>query len=177
MSTMEYTSKNPFRISLVAAILTILLYGILFVQVKAKNERTSVLLSDIEVQAKQEGALASAHALAQETAGQRAKLKSGILGSAGVLAFIEMLEALGRDTGVSLTIGSLEPAPPEKKEGGELRLTLRFEGEWSKTVRFLGLLELLPFEASLSDVRLFRLSDEKKERWGSTVTLSVLQKG
>jgi hypothetical protein len=176
MVYLKRTSTNAFVAALVSAAVAVALYGALFAYVKNQNERTSALINEIEAHARQESALAQAKALIAEIAPAREKLESYALKSDGLVAFIETLESLGKGARVSLAITSVDPAPAQRSGAEYLRLGLRFEGGWRNMLRFLGFLELLPFEAHVLEMRFSRLQDKKTEDWGGTAVLRVLQR-
>ncbi len=173
MFTFESNSKKFLLIAVAFNIFAAGAFGLIFFQVKGKNEHVSNLINEIDRAVTQEQTLSSIKALVQETEKNRAKLADYFIGKEGVVSFIEELEALGSRTGVEVTIDAVE----EKVSAGstqteELRLTLHFGGTWSSVVQYIGLLELLPIEGRLERVAVS--SNTETSGWrGDTVLLAL----
>lgn len=166
------------RIVLFMTVLNILAmtcYLFVFVEVKRKNEHVSSLANEIEVKSTAENAQHSAKALVAETASLRSKLQGFVVGNDEAVSFIEMLEVTARDIGADATIDSVTPGDLDQPNLESLRLVLKIKGTWLEAVRYLGLLELLPFQSTVERVKVSRSGDGGSDPWRLDVTLSVLK--
>ena len=149
-------------------------YGFLLREIKGKNERISNLVNDIELQTKKKSVITSVKAIVVETSPLREKLSRYLVEREGAVSFIELLEHLGKNTGVSVVINSVEKVPQESTQQVEtLQLGLRASGTWEDVIRFLGLLELLPYEAQVEQLTLSKL--EKASPWQIVLSLRALK--
>ena len=149
-------------------------YGFLLHEIKGKNEHISNLVNDIELQSKKERVINSVKALVVETSPLREKLSRYLVEKEGAVSFIELLEHLGKNRGVSVMISSVEKVPQEGTEQVEtLLLGLKASGTWQDVIRFLGLLELLPYEAQVEQLTLSK--SEKASPWQITLSLRTLK--
>ena len=147
----------------------VLVLAFLFSEVKAANERISSLSNDIELRSKQEGALRSVKDIVAETAVVRQELDTYFIEKEGVVAFLELLESVGRSAGTAVTIQVVEKRPLEGSEAlEELHIKLDAVGSWEGVVQFLGLLEYLPYEAGVGQLVISR-KDAKLWRLDATV--------
>ncbi len=121
----------------------------LFFQVKGAGERTSTLMNEVDLQAKQQDTYRALKSLTLETAPERDKLKAYFIPKDGIASLIDLIEAAGRDVGVSVAVDSVEETPLENSDTlSSVSLKLHAKGSWENTVRFLGVLELLPYEVT-----------------------------
>ncbi len=93
----------------------------------------------------------------QATAAARARLPSFFVSDGATLAFIESIESLGQRVGSTVTLSSLSADPLEGAAPGTLgyiRVHVEAVGSWQAVLRTLMLAEVLPYKASVSQVRL-----------------------
>ncbi len=148
-------------------------YGVLFAQVKAKNENTSALLNKIDTETAEANLLASTKTLVADTAALREQFRNFSVSQEGVVPFIELLESVGRTVGVSVAIKSVDTAAlPGSTTMEMLRVQVTGKGPWSGIVRFFGLLEFLPFEVTLEQAV---VSNSEGVTWRLDATLTVLK--
>lgn len=174
--TIGRKSKELLLIAVLLNIAAIGWYGFLFAEIKAKNEHVSELMNQIEAEAGKESTLNSEKALVAETASLREKLASYFVGKDGAVSFFEFLETTGNDVGVHVAIKSPSVSDlAELPQAEELRLLLTVEGPWPAVVRFLGLLESLPYEASMGEVVVSKEESLSKGAWQASLSLKVLK--
>lgn len=169
-------SKELLAVTILLNLAAIGWYGFLFAEVKAKNENTSNLVSRIRIETAEGNTLHSKKALVAETASLRKELTSYFVASEGAVSFIELLETMGDEIGVQVTVESIntnELAPSAQAE--ELKLTLQATGMWPAVVRFLGLLELLPYKTDLHQVVMSRADFTRGGYWRAAVSITVLK--
>ena len=174
--TIGRKSKELLTITILLNIAAIGWYGFLFAEIKAKNEQVSELMNQIEAEAGKESTLASEKALVAETVPLRDKLASYFVGKDGAVSFFEFLETTGNEVGVHVSIKSPSVSDlAELSQAEELRLMLVATGSWPAVVRFLGLLEMLPYEAHVEQVVVSKVESSGADAWQASLSLRVLK--
>lgn len=169
-------SKELLVIAILFNIAAIGWYGFLFAKIKEKNEHLSDLTNQIDAEIAKESAVDYKKNIAVETATLRGKLLSFTLAKEGAISFIELLEATGNEVGAHTSIKSVNTEDhPQSSNIEKLRLTLSTSGSWSAVARFLGLLELLPYETSLEQVMVSRAEVAGENPWRADLILTVLK--
>lgn len=172
MAIIKSKSKEFLLLTILLNLGVFVLFGFLFIQIKSANERTSGLLNEIELQSKEEDVLKSLKSLVQETAPLHAKLDTYFVSPEGVASFIGLLEAVGNRIGADVTITSVEKIDTEKAKDVEvLRVVLNATGSWERVIRFLGIIEFLPYQTTVDQVLLTRTA----KGWRIDTTISVLK--
>ncbi|OHA20901.1 MAG: hypothetical protein A2849_01985 [Candidatus Taylorbacteria bacterium RIFCSPHIGHO2_01_FULL_51_15] len=172
--TISKKNKELLLITLLLNIAAVGFLALLFIEVKTKNEHISTLINEIEAEAAKESTNQSVKALIEETAPLLAELRGYMVEKEGTVFFIELLEKEGESVGVSVDITSVEKVPLEgasKIEG--LRVRLKGNSTWLGVVRFLGLLELLPYEARVEQAVISR-AEVAGSPWRIDLSLHVL---
>jgi len=169
MAAISGKSKRYLLLTLILNIGAVAVLAFLFYEVKVANERISGLSNDIELRSKQEGALRSVKNIVAETATVRQELETYFVEKEGVVAFLELLESIGRGAGTAVTIQKVEELPLEGSDAlEELHIKLDATGSWEAVVHFLGLLEYLPYEARIGQTVISR-KDAKLWRLDATI--------
>jgi hypothetical protein len=94
-----------------------------------------------------------------------AKIDKYFITNRSAIVLIEELDRIGSETGVALTVGQAGDSATE------LKLNLTTEGSFPQTIKFLQVLETLPY-ASLVERLELRKGDKV---WQSTFTLRILK--
>lgn len=174
---MQHTGRRNRKLLAIALLLNVVAfgwYGFLFAKVKAKNERISALHNKIEAEAAEESFLTSVKTLVNDTVALREKIQGFTVAAEGAVPFIELLESTGRAVGVAVSIESVNPVALANAPAAveTLRMQVTGVGAWAGVVRFLGLLELLPFEASVEQAV---VSIGERDAWRLDATITVLK--
>lgn len=85
-----------------------------------------------------------------------------------IVSFIEKIEQLGLDVGVSLSMSNL--SVDNRDSSTFLGVNIDIHGEWERVTEAVALLELMPYRVSIDRLDL-RYGDNN---WSSSLTLSVL---
>lgn len=174
-STLGRKNKELLVIVLLLNLAAVGWYGFLFREIKMKNEVSSNLVNDIDARVAEENMQSSIKALAAETTVLREKLTGYSVAREGAVSFIELLETAGKNTGASVSIESVSTANvPDSTALETLRLTLNATGSWRAVIRFLGLLEFLPYEARIEQVVVSK-PPQGGEPWRINLALYVLK--
>lgn len=159
-------SLNKTTIFLVSALIIALAssaaYAFFFVTMKNKNDATTALTSKIEELSGQESSLSSSAAILKDEGDKIDKLNSYFFDENGIVEFTQKIEALGAQSGTSVTIQSLDPAT-NSKTGPSLNIRLRATGEFKNVERLIILLENFPGKFEWSTFRLVRDSGPTTE--------------
>jgi len=150
-------------------------YFFLFINVKAKNEHVSSLVNAIETESVAESTQRSTKVLVAETSKYRQKLKGYLVGKDNAVSFLEFLEREGSDVGVTVKIESVVPSALTDGDVEELRLSVKASGQWAEVVRYVGLLELLPFQSRLEQLVVSTSEKAEDGPWNAQVVLVVLK--
>lgn len=173
---MQHTGRKNRKLLAIALLLNVAAlsgYGFLFTKVKAKNEHISALQNKIEARAAEESVLTSVKTLVNDTATLREKIQDFTVAAESVVPFIELLESTGREASVAVSIESVNPVALANATTVEaLRIQVVGKGAWAGVVRFLGLLELLPFEASVEQGV---VSTGERNEWRLDATIAALK--
>ncbi len=168
-------TKELLVIALVLNVAVVGGYIFLFIGVKEKNERISVLVNEIEAKVAEENTHSSIRAIVAQTVKQRNQLAKYSIAKEEAVSFIELLERTGREIGVSVNITSVrETEIPETPVFEHLTLALTATGTWPGVVRFLGRLESLPYEAKVTQAAVSK-TDTYAGSWNISLSLSALK--
>ncbi len=171
--------EQKHKTLLVAMVLVTLLlcagYLFLFLRVKTKNEHVSSLINEIEAESVAESTQRSTKVLVAETFTYREKLKKYLIGKDNAVSFLEFLEREGGDVGVAVEIESVVPGVLATGEVEELTLSIKVSGSWANVVRYVGLLEFLPFQSRLEQVVVSTSGKQEDGTWSAQVVLAVLK--
>lgn len=163
------------RIS-IAALGVIAAFGaVVFVYVSIKRTDAFVVATEETIRSRieRENVLRGLARLADETASPRGELLTRVVSADDVASFIEEVERLGRQAGVSVEIGSVDIADSATADSLQvMSLSARAEGSWDRAVRFVRAIETLPFGVSITDLSLDGL--EAEGTWTASVSLEVL---
>lgn len=168
-------TKELLGIALLLSMAAIGWYAFLFTEVKAKNERISTLVNDIEANAAEEDIHNSIKVIAAQTTKQRKAVQNYSVAKEGAVPFIELLERMGKDIGVSVDIASVRETEIAGSAAFEyLTLVLTATGTWPSLVQFIGLVEFLPYEAAITQVVVSK-SEKQAGLWSLSLSLSALK--
>lgn len=169
------THKTLLFTMVLVTLLLGVMYVFLFLSVKTKNERVSSLANDIEAESSAENTQRSTKVLVAETSKYREKLTGYLLGKENAVSFFEFLEREGGEVGVMVRIESVVPSELATGDVEELRLSLRASGPWAEVVRYVGLLEFLPFQSRLEQLVVSKAERQEDDPWSAQVVLVVLK--
>lgn len=161
-------------------------YAFAFTEIRSKQAREADLERELVIEYKKEREFRALKSLVEDTSPVRKALDDLFIAKDGIAAFIESVEALGSLSGLSLEVGgiSVEAAPVESDKREQLSLSLQTKGSWANTMKFLSLIENLPFVASLSAVDIKTADDieadpKTKSRspgiWKGRIDIKVLK--
>ncbi len=133
-------------------------YSFLRSKVFAQVEQTAKVTKNIAVieeKKRREQDVASAYAKLEE---ERRLLTSYVVSKDGIVNFIEMIEKIGADTSTGLEISGITDEVELELAGetvvGHFKARLEGSGKWANVMRALVLVEHMPYNISLNNIRL-----------------------
>lgn len=171
--------KKIFITTAILAILSFLIYGFLFWDIRIKNQKISTLSQQEESDIKKDNSLRGIRDSLESNKIELEALNSYFLRPDGIVDFIEFLEDLGEKSGIALTIGgvSTELDPKVKDDFKEiLRLRLETSGSWNEIFYFLNALERLPYAIRVDNFSVGLMSASDQILFGD-VTKSISPSG
>ncbi len=124
-------------------------YYFLYQDLKSKNLHIFSLSSDLAFQVNREDYLISAQRTIKSMTADIDKIKNSIVAKDGDVNFIESLESLARQNGLSSTIDSLVISNDTALASSSvtfLKIKARTVGSWYGSYRFVSELESMPFK-------------------------------
>jgi len=178
--------KQLLFIIAIATAIAAVAYVAFFLYIRAKNKNISTLTNEVELIVQKEIRLRSIERLINDTKEERAALDTYFVGADAVVAFIETIEALGRETETAIEIASVSVdniGESEEEIAELLRLSLKTEGTWQNFFHLLLLVEALPLnivvtQTNINTVSLQQSEDEEiaEKRWEGTLSVVVVKR-
>lgn len=153
---MSMTLGKKFFITIIAAVLAAAalaaLYGWLYSHIRKEKERLSGFEYDISLSEKGRAAARSLSVLFSEHEADIRRIENFFVDPNQPVDFIESLERLARQTGNHAVL-SIESAP---KDQHMFSFRLSAEGAEEKLIKYVRMLELLPYEIHMDEISLQR---------------------
>ncbi len=180
--------KIRIVLGVMALALCVVWYG-LFLVIKNKVTEVSVIEAKAEEASQYQDKTRALRSLIKDTEPDVQKLSTRFISSEGSVAFIDTIESLGRETGITVSTESIKviESKDDKDIFETLELVLTTQGPWSNTYKFLALLETLPYKLSIHNTAFTRHDETvvnlstttkptaKKYTWKSSFILNVLK--
>lgn len=185
---------NNKSLKVILATLSLLVFAmfvfiyIVYADIKSKNERISLLSNSSTFSNSRLDYLISTGRIIRDLDADIERINNSIVAKDGAVKFIESLESIARDRGLSIVIDSLTlKDSPESGSGSSsvaiLEIRAKTQGGWASTYRFLAELESLPFKIRVNQFSLVNTmaeSDTKKAddtdgKWQSAFEINVLE--
>ncbi len=115
----------------------------------------------------------------KDTEIERGVINSYFVEKKNIVGFLEFLENIGRDIGVSVHISTIET---EKvvNEGDKpnLGLIINVKGDWTGVLRYIKLLEAIPYKVKVGEVKISLIggddSGKTKPQWEGSLNIKAL---
>ena len=168
--------KNVVFLSVMFFILGFGIY-FLFFNILDKNKNTSYLMGQINLQTNRKENIASLNKLIAENDSQLTKLSNSIVEKGGEVGFIENLEKLAHDNGLTVEISSLSVVDSANHQMENLTIKGQAVGNWLDSYKFLRKLESMQYKIKLDkfDLNLFSGLGKKLPDWQSNFQIEVLE--
>jgi hypothetical protein len=128
-------------------------YYLVYQDIKVKNEHISTLAQDLDFQSSRQEYLISTQRMIQNISSDIDRINNSIVAVDGDVQFIENLESIAKNEGLSISIDSLliEDDPSfSNNEITTLKVKAKAEGSWAGTYSFLAQIESLPFKVKIN---------------------------
>lgn len=151
------------------------------------TEKTSKLKSDIELAEIKNRNLQTLQRAAQNTGDEKEKITSYFVGKDGAVSFVSEIEGLAAASNLKYTTDTIETTnlPELEGQGKELlHVVFTSNGSWNNTVKFLSLLESLPysmriekldFDSARLDAAAGTSTPASSRSWKMTINFSVVK--
>lgn len=135
-------------------------YSFFFYSMKGKIEGANEVLSRAEDFENAQGTLSRTLAFLKESELGRQRVDARFIKEHEIASFAQQIEALGAQSGVTLSIESLEPGVDFRKKP-VLNFRIKAEGTFASVVRTEELLENFPARFDVSTLRLVRVDNSQ----------------
>lgn len=162
------SSLSHFLIALAVCVGTLTSYGIWYSTVSNKSTEVASVQNQIIIATENASRIAAARAALAEIAGDEAKVQSYFVSEAGVVGFINTLEALG--VSQKATVSVLSVATGGSPTRPTLQLALSVKGSFDAVMRTVGAIEYSPYDLSISTLS---VGQDAKDSWHATLSLTV----
>jgi Tfp pilus assembly protein PilO len=150
-------TKKILELVIVLNILVFGAYGFLFWNIQNKEAQAGVLATEASQNATKDTALRSIKSSLTQNKGFITQIDTYFIPSDGAVTFINMLETLGKQSGVKMSIDSVNVTqdPAVAKDFKQtLHLRLITDGSWLNTFALLSTIENLPYRIEFEQVSL-----------------------
>lgn len=176
--------KHGFSKKTVSLFITLVLllggayvYGVLYIhEGKARIENLSKDVDKAKI--KSEEVMAIRQAL-EEFKSYQENVETHLVGPDGIVSFVEEIERVAKEAGVTVKIETLDEGETEPKSTvvGRLRLSFTVRGSWEQVVKFAALLDGVPYQVFVLGVTVATDKtpgeDTKKRVWAAGWSISV----
>ena len=149
--------QKSLRITMITlsiiALLSFTTYYFLFRDIKTKNEHISTMEHLLSIQDKKREYLISMQRIIQNLDPDISRINNSIIANGEDVQFIENLESLAHDNGLSIDIDSLVFEDDQKLASSTIttfKIKAKTKGEWLGTYTFLAQIESLPFKIKVN---------------------------
>jgi Tfp pilus assembly protein PilO len=150
-------TKKILELAIALNVLVFGAYGFLFWNIQNKETQAGTIMSEVAQSTARNNSLIAIKSSLNENQDFISQMDSLFVPSDGAVAFINMLEALGQQSGVKVSINSVGVTqdPKVAKDFKQtLHLSLMTDGSWSNTFAFLSIVENLPYRIQFEQVNL-----------------------
>lgn len=175
---MKSRSTKILILILVCNLAAIVGYYLLFQHIKTQSKTAVSLNSVIDLGQQKNSHLSSLRNTIKETDGKRQQLATLFLSSGEEVLFIEQIEILAKNSGLSAKTNNVSSAAGNVGEIKTLRVQLQTTGSWNNTLYFLSQVENLPYDIHAQGVSLTKQSTTDKNNsssWVATFDISVTE--
>lgn len=155
-------------LALVVCAAALIGYGAWYAAIVQMSNIAAQLESQIETKIEARSRIASARTALAAIAGDEASVQGYFVQGTGVVAFIDDLEARGREQGATVSV--LSVATGSAGEHSVLTLAVSLKGTFNAVMRTLGSIEYMPRDLTISTLS---LAQDDKNSWRADLKLVV----
>lgn len=163
--------KSPFFhviAAIILCIITIVGYGMWYAAIAAKSAAAAALQSTIDTKTETMNRIATTRATLADIANDETVVQNYFVPEAGVVAFINSLEAHGKTLGTAVNVLSVSTAGTKIQPA--LSLSLVIGGSFNAVMRTVGAIEYAPYDLSISALS---VTQDENKNWRANLKLLV----
>lgn len=144
-----------FIISITTFVIVAGIYYLVFTDIVNTKESAVTLADSLSKEKLKRRELEIIRQNIKSTLNDNNRLASIFVPYEGVVDFIQLLESLGKDSGLEISTDRVESIDSEELRASNkeiISISLKTEGSWRSTERFLNYLENLPYKISIHSV-------------------------
>lgn len=167
--------NNSLKILLfVSATLLLSLFCFIFIftyqKINSDNQETQQDAINLQKEISKRDNTASLNQYLQKIASERILLEKHFIKSSDVVPFLNTIEKLAQDAGISSEINSVNA----KIDNVELVVDLKAIGKFEEIYKFLTLLENSPYELEFATIDMHKINLSKDSRWEAIFKIQLL---
>lgn len=154
----------------IGVLVTVGAYIFVLVETIGYTKQIAVLTQTLQDKNTESEMLTSVKHVIADTASVRKELDGYFIAKEGVVDFIQRVEKMGAEAGVTLTFSTIDTPVGGGVPSSLDRLVLRLSstGSWQQGIHFLTLMESLPYALSVTGAR---MTKQSSLQWQATLTL------
>ncbi len=153
-------------------------YYYIFMDIKTRSENISTLSQELSMQSNKQGYLVSTQKMINSISSDIDRINNSIVPKDGDVAFIENLETLAKDNGLTIDIDSLVFEDDSKLEAIDVtafKIKAKISGGWIGTYTFLSQIESMPLKVKINRFASSANSQATTSVWQSSFDITVLK--
>ena len=160
-------------------------FGFLTLSINEKKSTAAVAFSEIELLQNQNSQLKDLSSVLKDINQDQEQLNSYFVHTEEIVHFLEAVEAIGRDSGATVEVRSLNEEETSNATISLLTLNLTAKGEWDNVYHFLTLIQSYPVISTFDRIHISgnevsTFDDEGNEigsdvEWSSVINMKVLE--
>lgn len=156
--------KITLSVMLLLMVVIFVMYYFLFQDIRYKNQNYQSILRDLSFQNDKQNYLASKQKAIDSVSAETSRVEEIIVSKDGDVAFIENLESMARENGLSIEISSLSldnKLDLASSSISVLNIKAKTAGTWLGNYIFLSRLESMPFKTKINAINLSNISNDE----------------
>lgn len=182
-------TKKILLLVMIPTIILVFVYVYILFDLNNKNQETASILNENEKAYVKNLNFQSTKKIINSSKESILNMSTFFITKDGVVNFINTIESIGKSVGLNISIASVDIKTDTNKSNNsqnnnkdELNLDIETEGTWTQTLKFIHLLEYLPFNINLNQVNIINLnmdnsknntSKSKTSSWHGSFAVSV----
>jgi len=149
-------------------------YVFLFRHIATLQHKLAEIITELSVVDTLEAHKLETEALLNRTKAGREEIASYFISKEDPTPFLELVETLGKDAGVTLEVEAISIDPVNANEGksveDNMKVVLIVEGSWKSLYHLMSLLEHMPYVATISTAT-FAMNEGSVDAWKGQIDL------
>lgn len=166
-------SKGTIRIiilSLILLTITVIVFGFMAFKTVSQKEELNTQLTTLQESVAQQSSYNKLKRLSEDTVEEREQLQKYFLARGSESNFLNLVESLAPQTGVSLNTNAVKEILDEAGEVSWIEPSFTFSGSRNRVQNFIKILETLPYVLRINSVN---VSSKAGGQWEAKVIMQV----